>query len=442
MRWYKILNDTPTAFMPSVYDKFEFESLALFSTLVSVEDERHLRKYGRSLVQDAFYAIQGVEPDTSDSMGNSWTSVLSSPQMGNIQALAHRSRESLAASVITLAAQVEDALEQLGESPSAEPAPETEHDPANSEFGSLIAGSLADAETTADDLVMFIESVSIGLEGAPPKRFNEAMRMSERFNLREFAAILGFVKSSVHGAARSSKGGSDEMTGYESGGLNDRVLPTQMIKLARGDKQTLIAMAEETLTRRVYRSSRPAGKGPVILLRDESDSMAGADLQTRHLRAQLFELALASVFNKEGRDLVCVRWSSKVAIPFVHGEPGLANHLSGFLCGGTNHALALQRGVEIAQQYVDGADILMLTDAMVPAIAPGQKQMEAGLAGFRASGGRVWAVVFDVKDPELARSRMAWCDGCVAIDKLGINPLVGHMLGEIAKSSGSGKRNI
>ena len=110
----------------------------------------------------------------------------------------------------------------------------------------------------------------------------------------------------------------------------------------------LQALADNSLTRRRFDADKPSGRGPVVLLRDESSSMGPECDWVRHRSALAFEMSLTEAFNREGRDLVSVAWSSKGTRVHVYGEPGLEEHLSSFLGGGTRIEEPLRRAVEIA----------------------------------------------------------------------------------------------
>lgn len=304
-----------------------------------------------------------------------------------------------------------------------------------------VPGEVVDqAAAEAEGLQSFVEAISASLDGAPPKIFDQALQLSKEFDLAAFADLMGFVSMSVGGASRVGQGGSEEMTGYSRGGLSDQILPWSLVQLARGDRATRMEMAEESLTLRQYRSKRPQGKGPVVLLRDRSGSMSVPHNRPPHKTALSFELAMADAFNKNNRDLVSIAWSDTPGAPYVYGTTGIEAHLTVAPSGGTAIIPALLAGVKAASEYVDGADILVETDASLSEIEVGRVDyIKDQLEAFRKSGGRVWVVVLgNIREDALARN-LSWADGYCSVDALRPGQSLGGIIAKMATRPGEAK---
>ena len=272
-------------------------------------------------------------------------------------------------------------------------------------------------------------------------RANELVEL-DLISLKSLVNFLGWMKRVVKGARRRGRAAVGEFTGYRPGTWGSNTHPMEMAEVAKGNPIYLTRLVENQLTNRTFKEDRPLGKGPVIILRDESDSMEQDRMTidgkqcTLHQAALSFEVALATVMNKEKRDLVSIAWSSGDTRKYTYGEQGMDEHWGAFIGGGTRIEPALKMAMETAKEYVRGADVLVITDGDMQ-LDPRttnhswDAQHVEMLQEFRERGGRVWAIVINPKPGDVAH-KLAWMDGWVTIQDMRAGEKVADMLEAMA----------
>ena len=481
--YLRLLHGEPSSFFPTMWDGYDFQALCDFSPSLAEQDREGIIRFGRSLAHDSFCALRGLEPNMQDGMGQSWETAMQqdsfydlkkifelggrqdqvlsvlglhqavlqsfmtnsqeeptpklpplklpplAPPGSTIQESIDRLMEAYATAAPAIQ-QMAQAMGGGGQVPSLVPEDvadlndSDEPGTGDTEVALQIhTGDLESAVEHTGEMQQWTSTVGGFLHGGPPQIFEQALELSEQVNLKDFAKVLGFTKKVVGGAAREIRAGTEEFTGYRPGPLSDKTLPKELLALARHDRQALTRLVDNALPYREFHSERPLGKGPVVVLRDESGSMGGGDLRERHQRALAFEVALAKVFNEESRDLISIRWGSFPVAPFVYGGDGdLSAHLRSFLHHGSTEIVpAIVQGIAATEKYVDGADLLVITDGE---FRQGQaEQLPALLAPFRARGGRVWAVLIGTHGVNAD-----WADGAVEVDQLGTDDRMASIL--------------
>lgn len=321
---------------------------------------------------------------------------------------------------------------------------------------------VTEAEARAD----FMESVASLQGGADePTSYDALRKMADHYDVEEFSRLLGWAEHHIHGASRNNKIGEETLIGFETGGWDSNVTVEEMVAVAGGDLAALGRFAEGSLHKVKVEGDRPSGRGAVIFMFDQSSSMAclpgkvWMDLkstETHYHKARLLEFALATVLNKEGRDLVCVAWSNKVGKmdltriakfrprveTYTHGEPGFGLHCRSFLNGGTEILAPLEEATYVAGEYENPCDILVVTDAEFAAVGQtgGMTNEEWRekftlaanhiLGDFREWGGRCWAI--HIGDSEESKN-LAFCDGVVSEAQINASDASGHLLRQIVE---------
>lgn len=272
-------------------------------------------------------------------------------------------------------------------------------------------------------------------------RANELVELN-LVSMKSLVNFLGWMKRVVKGARRRGKAAVGEFTGFRPGAWSSNTHPMDMAEVSKGNPIYLTRMVENQLTNRNFREDRPMGKGPVIVLRDESDSMDHDSMTidgqscTLHQAALSFEVALADTMNKEKRDLVSIAWSSGDTRMYTYGEKGMDEHWGSFIGGGTRIEPALEAALKVSQEYVRGADILIITDGdlqMDPrskSHAWDQHNVEL-LEEFRERGGRVWAIVINPRHSSIEH-KLAWVDGWVTVEDMRAGEKVADMMEKMA----------
>ena len=164
--------------------------------------------------------------------------------------------------------------------------------------------------------------------------------------------------------------GLDDVVGVEPGGDVGRLLPCELARLMVPELEldTLRRIVERQATCREHHAVEPVGKGPILIVTDESGSMEGSKAHT----AKALALALAWVARQQRR------WAGLIAFSGGSGErllalpPGrwnesaLCDWLSAFIGGGSDLDVPIE---ELPRMYKEiGAptgvtDLVMITDA-------------------------------------------------------------------------------
>lgn len=196
-------------------------------------------------------------------------------------------------------------------------------------------------------------------------------RVRNNPTLRKICELAGRFRRVAQSKQRMKVShGLDDVVGVEPGGDIGRLLPSEFAKLAVPELEldTLRRIVERQALCREHHSVEPVGKGPIIVVGDESGSMEGAKVHT----AKALALALAWIARSQKR------WCGLVAYSGASGErlltlpPGrwnesaLCEWLSAFIGGGSDLDLPI---AEMPRMYRElGAptgvtDLIFVTDA-------------------------------------------------------------------------------
>ena len=381
--------------------------------------------------REVFFALSDIPVIKSGPIADVWrTTIGTKPWQEVIRSI--DGRVEMAAAVESMLARLVD--ENRDNEPD-EDDPDQQDDPVDEdteiEDAELVPGVPSEGEAEeAAAVVRLMGCLKGGLdEDSPQKLIDDVLAIATRIDMHGFDAMLGWASRIIRGASRRTKGGTSEMTGYSTNRWSDRTIPQEQLAVARGDLEALVRFAEGGLTERSYESWKPMGKGPVVLLRDETGSMAHSKNRTdssmaKHKQALSFEVVLADSFNKDGRDLITVAWGRNKTREHVWGDPAydLKDHLLSFLSAMmTNLYTALDRGLEIVQDYVDGADILVVSDGLISdaEAITSSDYLQHKLDLFRDAGGRVWVVLIGGNlDPSTWNEALPFADAIVSLDDL------------------------
>jgi uncharacterized protein with von Willebrand factor type A (vWA) domain len=189
--------------------------------------------------------------------------------------------------------------------------------------------------------------------------------------LRKISELAGrFRRVAASKQRQKVTHGLDDVVGVESGGDVGRLLPSELARLAVPELEldTLRRIVERQAQCREHHATEPAGKGPILVVCDESGSMEGPKVHT----AKALALALAWVARQQRR------WAGLIAYSGGSGErllalpPGrwdesaLCGWLGAFIGGGSDLDVPIN---ELPRMYREiGApagvtDLVMVTDA-------------------------------------------------------------------------------
>jgi len=191
---------------------------------------------------------------------------------------------------------------------------------------------------------------------------------------RKMLEWVGKMKPVAHEEQRSKLShGVDEIYDIEQGNSVGRLLPTEFFKLKRCKQQFYKEFSEKQLLQYSLRGgSEPLGKGPVVLILDNSGSMSKDD---RYYWARAILLVLHELCLKQKRDLHVVAFNASVQFSGAIQKDGviegkaLMSILQSRPSGGTNFITALNSGVDLLKDYSSESkkpDLLMVTDGNAP----------------------------------------------------------------------------
>jgi uncharacterized protein with von Willebrand factor type A (vWA) domain len=189
--------------------------------------------------------------------------------------------------------------------------------------------------------------------------------------LRRISELAGrFRRVAASKQRQKVSHGLDDVIGVEPGGDVGRLLPSELARLALPELEldTLRRIVERQAQCREHHAVEPVGKGPILVVCDESGSMEGPKVHT----AKALALALAWVARQQRRWAGLIAYSGGsgerlLALPPGRwDEPALCDWLSAFIGGGNDLDVPVN---ELPRMYREiGApagvtDLVMVTDA-------------------------------------------------------------------------------
>ncbi len=206
-------------------------------------------------------------------------------------------------------------------------------------------------------------------------------------------------------------------------------MPQELSRLALPELEldTLRRLAERQCLCRDYQAGEPVGKGPVIVVVDESGSMYGDKVET----AKALALAIAWIARRQRRWCALVAFSGNSGERLLALPPGrwdetqLMDWLCEFIGGGSSLDLPINEMPDIYQRV--GAppgktDIIFVTDAQLR-IPPSSK--DRFLSWKQAAKARVISLVIGRRAGDLNLV----CDECHTVEALSVHDdAVGRVL--------------
>lgn len=257
-------------------------------------------------------------------------------------------------------------------------------DPTGREMATLraVGRAVAEAGKEVDELREAASALGMG-PGAPGA--NDPRAVAALFKrvrgdpaLRKICDLAGRFRRVAQSRQRMKAAhGLDDVVGIEPGGDVGRLLPVELAKLTLPELEldTLRRIAEREALCREYHATEPAGKGPILVVCDESGSMEGAKAHT----AKALALALAWVARSQRRWCGLIAYSGDSGERLLALPPGrwneaaLCDWLAAFIGRGSDLDLPIK---ELPRMYREiGAppgvtDVVFVTDAQARIPAP------------------------------------------------------------------------
>jgi uncharacterized protein with von Willebrand factor type A (vWA) domain len=237
-----------------------------------------------------------------------------------------------------------------------------------------------------------------------------AARLKTDARLKQIALLAGRFKRIAASKRREKlKHGADEIADIEQGADLGRLLPSELVKLSHPALR--LSFMRSFLERQAMQYQligyEPMGKGPLVVVLDKSGSMDGP----RDVWATALTLALLEQAQRERRMFALVAFDYRVKYEVVvkPGEPLPEEALFTGCAGGTEIAVAIQRGLELIQANEGGlkkADIVLVTDggsdaSLAPKLRGDAEQLGVTILGLGIGVEREWL--------------QPWCDDIQAI---------------------------
>jgi len=229
---------------------------------------------------------------------------------------------------------------------------------------------------------------SYGVEPGDLRRMNfkDRAALAKRLSgskLKKFAQLIGAFKQLASAEyRRRSVDGSDEVVGVELGDDLTRLTTQEMISLASDEtrKDFWRRYVERGLLIKKLRGRERDGKGPIIVVADESGSMGGAG----EMWAKGLALALLDQATRQKRDFHYIGFGSNYEPLREFSFPGgrvireqVLDMAEGFLNGGTSFEKPLRRALDLVKaSTLHKPDIVFVTDGEAPAISFQDEWME------------------------------------------------------------------
>jgi uncharacterized protein with von Willebrand factor type A (vWA) domain len=197
-------------------------------------------------------------------------------------------------------------------------------------------------------------------------------RIRQDPTLRRICELAGrYRRLAQSSQRRKCAHGQDDLVGVTTSGDLAQLLPHELVRLGIPELEldTLRRLAERQCLARDYQSLEPVGKGPIVVVIDESGSMAGDKVQT----AKALALALAWIARQQRRWCGLIAYSGDTGErllslpPARWDESELLDWLGAFLGGGSTLDVPIVELPWMVEQLWAPpgiTDVLILTDAI------------------------------------------------------------------------------
>lgn len=294
----------------------------------------------------------------------------------------------------------------------------------------------AAAADEAEDIERGLGAGGTGATDLDPKQAAELFKtIKNNPQLRRIFELAGRYRRAARARQRTKVShGADEVTGTELAGEVARLLPAELAKLTDEDLELdlLRRVADNEAFCRQMKGTEKVGKGPVVVVVDESGSMKGGPVAA----AKGFALAMAWVARHQKRWCALVGFSGGtqgtrlVLPPGRWDQEGLLQWLAHFFGAGTDCDIPLKElpftywpEFEKTGMQKGKTDVIFITDGVVN-VDPG---LEARFKGWKAKEKvRAIGIVLN-SDPGSMRNVL---DECYRVADLGLGQeAVGRCLG-------------
>lgn len=325
-----------SAFAHSLWARWEYLTLMAMSSTLQNQHTLGYAQIGYSLVQDAYYALKGGEPNLSPA-GKAWGEVINQDYFPTLQDMMDNGDDAKINTIMFLAKRfydhylkkdeskptpgamkralnkfqkqqtqrkkdqedrqqggdqppqqmdsgIQEALDQLSDQAQGEEG-EGDTEPseqAGPQFGAAIDEEVEALEITEADLEELdqqneVFSAMAGIQagtGAGPNELREFTEdMYQARKISGIERIIGFGKRVMEGAKRKNVGATGEFVGYGYDTFTKNVHPADRMEVLDWTDRGMAKLADRKLRNRKMDEKKPSGMGAAIYMHDESSSM-------------------------------------------------------------------------------------------------------------------------------------------------------------------------
>ncbi len=188
------------------------------------------------------------------------------------------------------------------------------------------SSEVKDAKSALSSLVPGTEKVPSGIDQEDPKRMEMAERLLRMPDVRDIIERCGRIQRIASRNKPAASKEPEEITGISVGDDVRYMLLTEAIDLLTEDLEALFFMryAEKNLLQYDRESVTPQGRGPIVVLLDESGSMNGEN----HQWARAVGAACIAMGMKESRSVTVIGFNSGIRSVYKVDEDGNGMELS------------------------------------------------------------------------------------------------------------------
>lgn len=251
---------------------------------------------------------------------------------------------------------------------------------ASSDLMGCVAGALAGATEAVGEYEEAMNCIGLGGDGAKETQMDpqQVAKLYKRIRgnnmIKRICELAGRYRRLAQSKQRNKvTHGYDDTVGVVMDGDVGRLLPVELSRLADPDFEmdAMRRIVERQAQCREYKGIESVGKGPVIVVVDESGSMSGEPV----CNAKAFALAMAWIARKQNRWCALVGFAggtqgTRVALaPGKWDEGKLLDWLAHFYGGGTDMDVPLQQLPTTYWNELKApkgkTDVIIITDAQV-----------------------------------------------------------------------------
>lgn len=221
--------------------------------------------------------------------------------------------------------------------------------------------------------------------------------------VRLIAKLAGRFFRAVKSTAKQRSAMPEEVVDVEAGADLRRVLPSEWVRATDPvlERRFIQGMRDRALAQYKMEGTELVGRGPLILLLDESGSMGesgGARIEgtevSRNVWAKAVAVAMARVAHEQDRPVSVVHWSTVIRVSRLPkgDNTAMINMMLHFFSGGNDSSRAFAEAVRehdaLVQEGKKGADVVYISDGQ----EPNSERLTLAIDQLVERGTQIWSL--------------------------------------------------